>query len=80
MSEVKLLGMEPEKGRWVLVLAGLIINIALGAIYAYSIIQIPIRKLFETDSNRDAVALHRFSTPICTYNAADGEIYRKARA
>jgi OFA family oxalate/formate antiporter-like MFS transporter len=48
MSEVKLLGMEPEKGRWVLVLAGLIINIALGAIYAYSIIQIPIRKLFET--------------------------------
>lgn len=48
LSEVKLFGMELEKGRWVLVLAGSIINIALGAIYAYSIIQIPIRKLFET--------------------------------
>jgi MFS family permease len=48
LSEVKLFGMELEKGRWVLVLAGSIINIALGAIYAYSIIQIPIRRLFET--------------------------------
>jgi MFS family permease len=47
-SEVKLLDMEAEKGRWILILAGLIINIALGAIYAYSIIQIPIKRLFET--------------------------------
>lgn len=34
--------------RWVYVLSGLIINICLGAIYAYSVIQVPLRKLFET--------------------------------
>ncbi|MEM4472711.1 MAG: OFA family MFS transporter [Archaeoglobaceae archaeon] len=33
--------------RWLFILAGLIINICLGAIYAYSVLQVPIKKLFE---------------------------------
>ncbi|MFN3383906.1 MAG: OFA family MFS transporter [Archaeoglobaceae archaeon] len=36
-----------ERSRWLYVIAGLIINICLGAIYAYSVIQVPLRKLFE---------------------------------
>lgn len=44
---MKLLGMELEKRRWIFVISGLIINICLGAIYAYSIIQVPLKKLFE---------------------------------
>lgn len=44
---MKLFGMELEKGRWVLVLSGIIINICLGAVYAYGVLQVPLRKLFE---------------------------------
>ncbi|MFA5055145.1 MAG: OFA family MFS transporter [Dehalococcoidia bacterium] len=36
-EETKLFGMPAEKGRWVLVLLGFIINLCLGSIYAYSI-------------------------------------------
>ncbi|MEM3641360.1 MAG: OFA family MFS transporter [Candidatus Bathyarchaeia archaeon] len=43
----KILGMKAEKGRWILVASGLIIMLCLGAIYAYSIIAVPLRKLFE---------------------------------
>jgi len=39
--------MEYERSRWLYVISGLIINICLGAIYAYSVIQVPLKKLFE---------------------------------
>lgn len=40
-------GMEAEKGRWLLVIAGLMIMLCLGAIYAYSVIAVPLRRVFE---------------------------------
>lgn len=43
----KILGINAEKGRWFLVAAGLIIMLCLGAIYAYSIIAVPLKKVFE---------------------------------
>lgn len=43
----KILGMNLERGRWFLVAAGLIIMLCLGAIYAYSIIAVPLKKVFE---------------------------------
>ena len=49
MSEnVKLFGMEAEKGRWVLVIIGMIIQLCLGAIYSYSILNVPLQKYFTT--------------------------------
>jgi OFA family oxalate/formate antiporter-like MFS transporter len=36
-EEKKLFGMPAEKGRWILVLLGFIINLCLGSVYAYSI-------------------------------------------
>lgn len=43
----KILGVKAESGRWFLVVSGLIIMLCLGAIYAYSVIAVPLRKLFE---------------------------------
>jgi MFS family permease len=43
----KIMGFEAESGRWFLVVAGLIIMLCLGAIYAYSIISVPLKKVFE---------------------------------
>ena len=45
MSEEKLFGMPAEKGRWMFVLLGFIINICLGSVYAYSVFRGPVAKL-----------------------------------
>ena len=46
MEEVKVLGMKAESGRWWYVIFGLVINICLGAIYAFSIFRPPLEKLW----------------------------------
>jgi len=46
-KEVKICGMEAEKGRWVLAIAGLMIELCLGSVYAYSIISVPLKRLFD---------------------------------
>jgi MFS transporter, OFA family, oxalate/formate antiporter len=45
-DDVKILGMPPESGRWVLILIGTIIELCLGAVYAYSILSVPLKKIF----------------------------------
>src|SRR5512136_889564 len=49
MSETSaetVLGMEPEKGRWALVLIGLVINLCLGTIYSWSVFVAPLTEYF----------------------------------
>lgn len=43
-SKEKLFGLPPEKGRWLVVLAGTLIELCVGAIYAYGIISVQIQK------------------------------------
>ena len=43
---MKVLGMEPEKGRWGLVLLGLVINLCLGTIYSWSVFVTPLTNYF----------------------------------
>lgn len=45
-NETKIFGLEAKKGRWVFVLIGLIINISLGAVYAWSVFRKPLESLF----------------------------------
>jgi OFA family oxalate/formate antiporter-like MFS transporter len=45
-----LFGMATEKGRWLFVVAGFIINICLGSVYAYSVFRNPVQALFNTTS------------------------------
>jgi OFA family oxalate/formate antiporter-like MFS transporter len=46
-SDIKLFGMPAEKGRWILVLLGFIINLCLGSVYAYSVFKVPVQNLFK---------------------------------
>jgi MFS transporter, OFA family, oxalate/formate antiporter len=49
MSEdTKLFGMKPESGRWLLIILGLIINLCLGTVYAYSVFKKPVEQYFNT--------------------------------
>lgn len=45
-DDVKIFGMPAESGRWLLILIGTIIELCLGAVYAYSIISVPLKKIF----------------------------------
>lgn len=44
MSEQKVFGMKAEQGRWIYVLLGLLMNICLGAVYAFSVFRGPLEK------------------------------------
>ncbi len=44
----KILGMEAEKGRWLFVIIGMIINLCLGSIYSWSVFKAPLKAFFET--------------------------------
>ncbi|MEM3396010.1 MAG: OFA family MFS transporter [Thermoplasmata archaeon] len=63
MSDEKILGMDAEKGRWLLVVAGLIINLCLGTIYSWSVFQKPLQTYFGELGTRpsDAQMLLAFS-------------------
>lgn len=45
-----LFGMSAEKGRWLLIAVGFVINICLGSVYAYSVFRNPVQELFETST------------------------------
>jgi len=47
-DNVKVLGMPPESGRWLLVIVGMIIHLCLGAIYAYGVIRVPLLAYFKS--------------------------------
>ena len=45
-DDVKIYGMEPEKGRWLLVFLGMVINLCLGSIYSWSVFVGPLTEYF----------------------------------
>jgi MFS family permease len=45
-GETRLFGLPAEKGRWIFILIGFMINICLGSVYAYSVFKVPVQKLF----------------------------------
>lgn len=47
-STEKIMGMDAEKGRWVLVFLGLVINLCLGSIYSWSVFVAPLTAYFTT--------------------------------
>jgi len=47
-SNIKLFGMPPESGRWLLVIVGMIIHLCLGAVHAYGVIRVPLLAYFKS--------------------------------
>lgn len=44
----KVFGMAAESGRWIFVIAGMIMNFCLGAIYAYSVVRVPLEAYYKS--------------------------------
>ncbi len=45
-GSVKVLGLSAEKGRWILVALGLVMNLCLGTVYSWSVFRKPLEKFF----------------------------------
>ena len=50
-GETKVFGMPPESGRWLYVVLGLVMNVCLGAVYAYSIFLGPVKQAFNSSAS-----------------------------
>jgi len=48
INDIKVYGTPAETGRWVFVLAGMIMNLCLGTVYAWSVFRKPLQDLFST--------------------------------
>jgi MFS family permease len=55
-SQLRLLGMTPEKGRWGLIFLGLVINLCLGSIYSWSVFVGPLTTFFTNDLHQSVTA------------------------
>lgn len=51
-GNLRLFGMEAAKGRWIFVLIGLLINICLGSIYAFSVFRKPLEAMWDISSSQ----------------------------
>ncbi|MFA6033367.1 MAG: OFA family MFS transporter [Myxococcota bacterium] len=51
-ENTKLFGMKAEGGRWVYVILGLVINLCLGSVYAYSIFKGPVEKVLGVSASQ----------------------------
>ena len=63
-----LVGMLPEKGRWVLVAAGLVINLCLGSVYAWSVFVEPLMDYFSLEAGQ-TVTINDVLLPFSVYLA-----------
>lgn len=62
ISETKVFGMPPESGRWLFVVLGLVMNVCLGAVYAYSIFLGPVKKAFNSSASLSILPFMVFLT------------------
>jgi len=51
-DDSKVFGMDAKSGRWMFVVLGMIINMCLGAVYAYSVFKKPLEELFKISATQ----------------------------
>jgi len=61
-NEAKVFGMPSASGRWLFVVLGLIMNVCLGAVYAYSIFLGPVKKAFNSSASLSILPFMIFLT------------------
>jgi MFS transporter, OFA family, oxalate/formate antiporter len=61
-DEAKVFGMPSASGRWLFVVLGLIMNVCLGAVYAYSIFLGPVKKAFNSSASLSILPFMVFLT------------------
>ncbi|MDK2974937.1 MAG: transporter, family, oxalate/formate antiporter [Methanofollis sp.] len=73
MQDLKVFGMRAERGRWLFVLIGMLINLCLGSIYSWSVFVAPLTGYFAASPGRTVTAneiLMPFSVFLASFSIA----------
>ena len=74
MSDSKVFGMEAEQGRWIFVLVGMLMNICLGAVYAFSVFKTPLQDLWGISATQSSLPFMIFLAVFAVAMALAGGI------
>jgi OFA family oxalate/formate antiporter-like MFS transporter len=77
MSEQKVFGMKAEQGRWMYVLLGLLMNICLGAVYAFSVFRGPLEKSWTITATESGLPFMVFLATFALFMAIAGGLVGK---
>ena len=77
MSEQKLFGMKTEQGRWMFVLLGLLMNLCLGAVYAFSVFKKPLQDLWSINATQSGLPFMIFLAVFALFMALAGGLVGK---
>ena len=77
MAQEKVFGMSPNSGRWVFVLLGLLMNICLGAVYAFSVFKVPLQELWSISSTQSNLPYMIFLAMFALFMALAGGLVGK---
>jgi len=72
MLDERIFGMKAETGRWVFVLLGLLMNICLGAVYAFSVFKTPLQNLWTINATQSGLPFMIFLAMFALFMALAG--------
>lgn len=72
MTEQRVFGMKPESGRWIFVLVGLLMNVCLGAVYAFSVFRKPLEGLWGVTATQSGLPFMVFLAMFALFMALAG--------
>jgi len=77
MSDGRIFGMKPETGRWMFVLLGLLMNLCLGAVYAFSVFKKPLQELWGISATESGLPFMVFLATFALFMALAGGLVGK---
>ena len=76
-DDTKVFGMSANAGRWVFVMLGIVINMCLGAVYAYSIFKKPLETLFNATATQGNLPFMVFLAMFAVFTFFSGRFIDK---
>jgi len=77
MTQQRVFGRKPETGRWGFVLLGLLMNICLGAVYAFSVFKKPLQDLWGINATQSGLPFMIFLAMFALFMALAGGLVGK---
>ena len=77
-QDVKVFGMSANAGRWIFVVLGMIVNMCLGAVYAYSVFKKPLEEMFKASATQGNLPYMIFLAMFSLFTFVAGRFIDKA--
>ena len=76
-QDVKVFGMSANAGRWIFVILGMVVNMCLGAVYAYSVFKKPLETMFNATATQGNLPFMAFLAMFALFTFFSGRFIDK---